>query len=99
MRSAPQSVKQVFEFRVDEREHDRARSVQDGRALERSSRFGAPGFRLKGEVDRVERHRKEVSNEGHGLRCQPRNKTKKILWIEKKKAVKPSSNKHFHSES
>lgn len=65
------SVYQVFEFWVDEWKHDCAGSVQNGSALEKSSRFGAPRFRLEVEVDGVQCHSKEVSDEGHGFGIQP----------------------------
>lgn len=63
-------VDQVLEFRVDEGEHDGAGPVQDGGALKQRSRFGAPGFRLEVEVDCVQRHGKEVTDQGHGFRRQ-----------------------------
>lgn len=68
------SVDQVLQFRVYERKHDGAGSIQDGSALEQSSRFGAPRLRLEIEVDGVQRHSEEVSNQSHGLRVQPGRK-------------------------
>lgn len=68
---ARSSVHQVLDFGVDEWTHDCAGPVQDGAALEQRSRFGAPRLGLEVEVDRVQRHGKEVSNEGHGFGCQP----------------------------
>lgn len=65
------SVDQVFQFGVDQREHDGAGAVQDGSALEQSSGFGAPRLRLEIEVDGVKSHSKEVSNQSHGFRVQP----------------------------
>lgn len=69
-------IHQVLELRVDEWKHDHAGAVQDGSALKQSSRFGAPGFRLEVEVDGVQRHGEEVSNEGHGFGREPGNKQK-----------------------
>lgn len=71
------SVDQVFQFGVDEREHDGAGAVQDGSALEHGSRFGAPRLGLEIEVDGVQCHREEVSNQSHGFGVQSVGKEKK----------------------
>lgn len=68
------SVDQVFEFRVNQREHDGASAVQDGSALEQSSGFGAPRLGLEIVVDGVQRHGEEVSDQSHGFGVQPRKK-------------------------
>lgn len=69
-------VHQVFEFRVNEWENDPAGPVQDGSTFIQSSRFGAPGLGLEFEVDCVQCHSKEVSNQSHGFGCQPGEKQK-----------------------
>lgn len=76
------SVDQVFQFGVNQREHDGAGAIQDGSALEQSSGFGAPRLRLEIEVDGVQCHSEEVSDQSHGFGVQPRKKRKKTkTWI------------------
>lgn len=65
------SVDQVLQFGVDQRKHDGAGAIQDGSALEQSSGFGAPRLGLEIEVDGVQGHSEEVSNQSHGFRVQP----------------------------
>lgn len=68
------SVDQVFQFRVNQREHDGAGAVQDGSALEQRSGFGAPRLGLEIVVDGVQCHGEEVSDQSHGFGVQPRKK-------------------------
>ena len=75
------SVHQVLEFRVDERKHDGAGSVQDGSTLEQSSRFGGPRLGLEVEVDCVQCHGKEVSDKGHGFGRQAGKKITMSLSV------------------
>lgn len=76
------SVDQVFQFGVNQREHDGAGAIQDGSALEQSSGFGVPRLGLEIEVDGVQCHSEEVSDQSHGFGVQPRKKRKKTkTWI------------------
>lgn len=68
------SVDQVFQFGVDQRKHDGAGAIQDGSALEQSSGFGAPRLGLEIEVDGVQCHSEEVSDQSHGFGVQPGKK-------------------------
>lgn len=65
------SEHQVLELGVDKGDHDGAGSVQDGAALHQGPGLGEPGLGLEAEVDGVQGHGEEVSEQGHGLRGQP----------------------------
>lgn len=72
-------IHQVLDLRVDEGKHDCAGSVQDGSALDYSSVFGAPSLRLEVEVDGVQRHGEEVSEQGHRFGRQPGNTITSVI--------------------
>lgn len=70
VRPAGCSEHQVLKLGVDEGEHDGAGTVQDGAALDHGPGLGEPRLGLEAEVDCVQGHGEEVSDQGHGLRVQ-----------------------------